>query len=212
MAGNISFYIDLKSTDKLAKDILNEMATVMQRAITGALTPIDDGIKNLITQAFKLDSTYNSILSGEIQKIFLLVAPANTLNYMLDTIINSIRIKQRTVRQVNGLTLSGGLDINIFDDQTYLRLLNAPEGSFVTANGFLIPWFEHILDGGTTPLFTGAELVDTGKGIVLSKQANNIQIPAQFSGQKDNNFITKTLLGLEDNITDLIYKEVDSRI
>lgn len=118
-------------------------------------------------------------------------------NIAISSIINSvqnsveIRFKKFTPK------LKGGLELN-FQPSNFLNLLNLPQG-FVTYEKGQLHWLDWLLTKGDSVIVVNYQYNPTS-GVGRSGLGNMIEggffrVPPQFSGTDDNNFITRALVG-----------------
>lgn len=160
-----------------------------------------------------------AILSNSLTGEFGLdMSPANIVNAIIGAVSSSISIK---FKKYNKNLSGGGLDLEIQQsDFANLLLLRqghtiyfkrSPDSIFATGGGDL-HWLEWMLLRGDEIIVVGYEynpktgLGRTGLGNMVP--GNGFRVPPQYSGTKDNNFITRALIGQEQekDITEIFKK------
>lgn len=95
--------------------------------------------------------------------------------------------------------LQGGLEV-YFQPTTFLNLLNLPEGHTIYSGGDL-HWMEWLLRRGDTVIVANYQYnpqSGTGRsGLGYMSLGSAFRVPPQFSGLESNNFITRALVGEE---------------
>jgi hypothetical protein len=121
---------------------------------------------------------------------------------------------------VRGRGLEGGIALEVLKSD-YSDLLNLPGVTYITKNGFSVPWLEWLLFSGDTMVLIGYEILynpnkpgssRTGPIMVPSKKKPGWKVPANFSGTTDDNFLTRALRPLENELQDIIEQEVNRRL
>lgn len=106
----------------------------------------------------------------------------------------------------------GGFDIN-FQPTDFLNLLSLPQGFVNYANGKL-PWLDWLLTKGDTVIVVNYHYnAQTGigrSGLGNMTKGGSFRVPPEFSGTEKNNFITRALVGedQEKALTDIFKREL----
>lgn len=106
--------------------------------------------------------------------------------------------------------LVGGLEVN-FQPTNFLNLLNLPQG-FVNYDNGKLHWLDWLLKKGDTVIVVNYQYnASTGvgrSGLGNMIQGGSFRVPPQYSGTEQNNFITRALIGPEQekNITEIFKK------
>lgn len=125
---------------------------------------------------------------------------------IINSIENSISIRFKKFNS----KLIGGLEVN-FQPKNFLNLLSLPQGIVSYEKGQL-PWLDWLLLKGDTTIVVNYQY-NPNTGIGRSGLGNMIEggsfrVPPQFSGTANDNFITRALVGPEQEkrITDIFKK------
>jgi hypothetical protein len=115
---------------------------------------------------------------------------------------------------VPGLGDFGGIKIGILE-ASYSRVLSLPASEFVTEKGKPLEWLRWLLQEGGNRIVIGYSFKDgsaarsrTGSGIMIERQGSAWSVPVQFQGTDNNNFATRALEDLEDNIEVIVRREL----
>jgi hypothetical protein len=132
-------------------------------------------------------------------------------NNAITTIINSVESSITVKFTKFTPKLVGGIEVN-FQPNNFLNLLNLPQGIVNYGKGTL-HWLDWLLTKGDSIIVVSYQYNPT-TGLGRSGLGNMIgggsfRVPPQFSGTKDNNFITRALVGpqQEQQIAN-IFKEI----
>jgi hypothetical protein len=132
-------------------------------------------------------------------------------NNAITTIINSVESSITVKFTKFTPKLVGGVEVN-FQPNNFLNLLNLPQGIVNYGKGTL-HWLDWLLTKGDSIIVVSYQYNPT-TGLGRSGLGNMIgggsfRVPPQFSGTKDNNFITRALVGpqQEQQIAN-IFKEI----
>lgn len=108
--------------------------------------------------------------------------------------------------------LVGGFDIN-FQPTDFLNLLSLPQGIVNYENGALA-WLDWLLTKGDTTIVVNYHYnAQTGigrSGLGNMVKGGSFRVPPEFSGTEKNNFITRALIGedQEKALTDIFKREL----
>jgi hypothetical protein len=126
------------------------------------------------------------------------------------SIVNSVENSISTSFKKFNSKLIGGLEVN-FQPKNFLNLLNLPQGIVNYEKGQL-HWLDWLLLKGDTTIVVNYQY-NPNSGIGRSGLGNMIEggsfrVPPQFSGTSDDNFVTRALVGPEQEkrITDIFKK------
>lgn len=174
-----------------------------------------------LVHPFLLESPeYQSLLSGKLRTSFGISDSKTALDEITQGVLNStFAIVERGADFVS-------MTINILkDDFSELLLLeNAKyyyEGRAKTLSSgrkllggrIEIPWLQWLLFSGDSQIISDSQVATvkttpysrTGKTIMISpKSSRGFQVPSEFSGVEDSNWLTRCLQPLEPNIISLI--------
>jgi hypothetical protein len=117
----------------------------------------------------------------------------NIVNTIVSSVVNSISIKFVPYSK----NLKGGLELN-FQPSNFANLLSLPEGHTRIENGDL-HWLDWLLKRGDNIIIVNYQYNPTSglgrSGLGNMVAGGSFRVPPQFSGTEDNNFITRALIG-----------------
>jgi hypothetical protein len=117
----------------------------------------------------------------------------NIVNTIVSSVVNSISIKFVPYSK----NLKGGLELN-FQPANFANLLSLPEGHTRIQNGDL-HWLDWLLKRGDNIIIVNYQYNPTSglgrSGLGNMVAGGSFRVPPQFSGTEDNNFITRALIG-----------------
>lgn len=156
-----------------------------------------------IMQQPEMDSLNGGILAG----MFGLYkgTEAMVVASIRDAVMGAVSVDFKTVRSTLS---SGGIDIN-FQPSTFMNLLSLPTGHTVYEGGDL-HWMQWLLERGDSMIIVNyhyypeSGMGRSGQGYM--KKTGMFRVPPQFSGTLNNNFVTRALVGPEQQ------KELNKRI
>lgn len=153
--------------------------------------------KALVSSWILSQPEINSLQSGELAgQLGLYPGQSfNSTNAIINSVENSIVIDFKKFSP----KLVGGLEVQ-FQPSNFLNLLNLPQG-FVNYSGGSLHWLEWLLIKGDSVIVANYQY-NPQTGLGRSGLGNMIEggffrIPPQFSGIDSDNFITRALIGTQ---------------
>lgn len=185
------------SIDTISKNINTALVTSINQLLIKKHITLLSSAKTLVSgwvnsqpEILSLKSYDTSSLVG----IFGLAGSTESIvNNIVSSIVNSINIRFAPYDK----NLNGGLELN-FQPDTFANLLALPDGHTKLFNGDL-HWLEWLLKRGDSTIIVNYQYnPQTGlgrSGLGNMVRGNSFRVPPQFSGTDKNNFVTRALLG-----------------
>jgi len=104
------------------------------------------------------------------------------------------------------------ITMSVFPYNSITKLINDIGASYKTDKSVNIPWLEWLLLRGDVPIIsnyyvsTSGNLLNSRTGLAVMKRSKTSawRVPPQFSGVEKNNFITRALDNVADNVVDIL--------
>jgi hypothetical protein len=208
---SINFKIQLERgfVQKFEKQVRLEIRNKILKSLPRAIANIEKSIRILVTNSLEAAPEYQSIAGGVLRHQFGLVDGAARIANIVQQFADEIQ-----VTFVPGLADFGGIKIGILET-SYSRVLSLPAAEFVTEKGKPLEWLRWLLQEGGNRIVIGYSFKDgsaarsrTGSGIMIERQGSAWSVPPQFQGTDNNNFATRALEDLEDNIEVIVRREL----
>lgn len=211
--------IKLKVTDphkKIVDSILIAMGSHVNSAIFVATPHIKKSVKDLVRTAIVTSPTYLSLANGILRSDLGVVDSITDMNNIIDIWMSEVEVEVKLF-VVHGNRFTGGLKVNIID-ASFQNVLNV-SSSFYQSNLHRIEWLKWLLTSGSASIIRDymvsyeiSPFSRTGGAIMRGSSGSNFSINPAFAGTPTDNFVTKAMHGIKDNIADIIHKEIVSRI
>jgi hypothetical protein len=208
---SINFKIQLERgfVQKFEKQVRLEIRNKILKSLPRAIANIEKSIRILVTNSLEAAPEYQSIAGGVLRHQCGLVDGAARIANIVQQFADEIQ-----VTFVPGLADFGGIKIGILET-SYSRVLSLPAAEFVTEKGKPLEWLRWLLQEGGNRIVIGYSFKDgsaarsrTGSGIMIERQGSAWSVPPQFQGTDNNNFATRALEDLEDNIEVIVRREL----
>jgi hypothetical protein len=203
--------------NEITKHILEEFAKVLNRAMVGAATAIRRKVEEEIVRYIQASPEYASLLNGDLRKELGLVNSDRALQSIINTIISNMQIDYTPIR-VQGNSIDGGITVSILQAD-YRDVLSLSESSYMSKSGITVPWLDWLLTSGTAPVVIGYTIKynpndpkSSRTGPVMVKSKSSWSIPTEYAGTTGDNFLTRALLPIENDLIEIISKEIQNRL
>ena len=208
----------LESQSEINKSIVKQISKSLNVAVMGAVPVIADRIKSLVRNAITSSPEYNELLGGSLQAELGVPSSGSRLSRILDTWLKSMQISKQPIR-ASGSKIVGGMTITMIRDD-YADVLGTAEASYITAKGQKIAWLDWLLMAGDKTLvadyiFTediGRGKSRTGLGLMKREKKKRWHVPREFAGTIKNNFVTRALSKLENQVVNIMQAEIAKRL
>jgi hypothetical protein len=193
--------ITLKLTDSIdviERNINKSIAKIANEKINKNQAKLLSRIKQLAgswiisqPEILSLSSSSPESLSGQFG------IPSGLIQSIIYAIINALKNSISSKFIPYNDKLSGGIEI-YFQPKNFINLLSLPEGHIIY-NGGDLHWLDWLLKRGDNIIVANyrynpqSGIGRSGLGIMIP--GNSFRVPPQFSGTEDDNFITRALIG-----------------
>lgn len=206
-------------------DILDSSNDINEKIIKSLLSEVDDWLKsrilktkntvqNIIKQSIINSPEYQSLMSGKLKLEFGLPDSSSKLQGLLSVWERAeLDVKKTTIK---GNKIVGGFSIYMIqsDFSDVLFLLNA-DAYQITEKGDLLNWLEWLLILGDKTIIKEYEVEikpsprsRTGGAVMKRKKSAKWKVPSEFSGTINNNWITRAIDSVENDIEIAILREL----
>ena len=189
--------------NEVKKEIIKKLTASINR-ITES---IETAIQALVKDKLMTSNVVNSIAGGRLRAELGLVDGAARIGNIIETWANSVEVKY-----VKKLGDFGGIMVTM-QDQDYANVLSMPEAEFITEKGVVLEWLRWLLIEGNNKIvsshfFKSSTRGRTGSGIMVARQGASWKVPKQFAGTDNDNFATRALEDIQDDIDVIIRREI----
>ena len=192
---------------KFKIEIESEIRKKILTSIGRITKSIEITIQDLVRFKLYQSPTVAEIAGGQLRIQLGLVDGSARIANIINTWAESIEVKY--VRKVSTF---GGIIISM-NSQDYSNVLSMSEAEFVTEKGTVLEWLRWLLLEGSARIISNHFFKDssqgrTGGGIMVHRQAAAWSVPKQHAGTSEDNFATKALEGIQDDIDVIVRREM----
>jgi len=207
----------LESNSDIENMILSSIRDTIDQAFNKSLKNLQQSIPKEIYKVIVSEPEYGSLVGGVLQYELGIPDAAQKVNNIVNIWTSNFYVEISPVT-ISGSKIIGGFSINMIKD-SYEDVLGS-ENAFVVddAKSLRLPWLEWLLLYGGKIIVRNYE-VQVGSspysrtGLAIMKPSKkNWRVPAEFSGTRENNWVTRALDRLDQSIPNLIQKEIEKNI
>jgi hypothetical protein len=193
--------------------ILSKQANMVLQNTAKKILP---KIRILLENALKQEPEYISLTNGQLRLEFG-IPDASSIDDIVKKLSDSANISiQNSIIKNNGV--SGGITLTALERTSMGGLINDRSAMVVDVKGYSLPWLQWLLYEGNKPIVKNYEVKigpnprsRTGMAIMVDSN-KNWRVPAAFSGTVNNNWITRALDRISNDITKLIQDNFESSL
>jgi hypothetical protein len=204
--------IILESAKSITSKIIKVLKDTINERLFRKAPKIQVDLRKLIEDAIKAQPEYSSLMGGTLQSELGVPHTGPRLDQIIRLVVDSIVVKVNKLKPT-GDQIFGGLEIQ-FVKSNFKDLLNSPAATYVTDKGQTIEWLRWLLLEGDKIIIRQYRIgIDpknyarTGLGEIMinsTGKQGGWSVPSQYAGTVDNNFITRALISVANDIDKLI--------
>ena len=185
-----------------------------------ALPEIVNKIKVAVVNRIKSSDEYAELQGGTLQAQLGVPNSNSRLERITDIWISNISIKRKPIRAMGSNRITGGFSIGMIKND-WSDVLATSDANYTTEKGKNIPWLEWLLIAGDktiiddytfTPDIPAKARSRTGLGIMKANLRRRWGVPSQYAGTTQNNFVTRSLEGIDKEIIAIMQSEISRKM
>lgn len=194
-------------SSKFKSQIESEIKKKILKSIDKITESIEIAIQELVRVKLSQSPTVQELAGGRLRAELGLVDGGARISNIINTWAESIE-----VTYVRKLSTFGGILISM-KSHDYSNVLSMPEAEFVTEKGVVLEWLRWLLLEGSKRIvsnhfFKRSPRGRVGGGIMIERQASSWSIPKKHAGTSADNFATKALEDIQDDIDIIVRREI----
>jgi hypothetical protein len=203
----------LESNADITKFILEDIKKQIDIAINKSIPSISQEIKNLVAEALRSQPEYASLMTGTLKAEFGIFS-SSSIQSVINGLIETLQVTKDSIKISNN-GLSGGFKLTMMKSDDLNGLIYADFASVIDDDGYVLPWLQWLLLEGQSIIVKNYEVLYTKSassrsGMALMQPSKSSwKVPAQFSGTEKNNWTTRAINSIEDNIYAIIQKNIE---
>ena len=211
-----------ESSKALTTKVLREIRRQLKFTLNKIPPIIKPKIVNVVSNAIKQSPEYQSLVNGgststgiSLKGHLGLRDSAQRMDAILELWANSLVVEVPPIK-LTARTLEARMNIRMIK-ANYEDVLKDSSAILVTEKGETLPWLEWLLvhgdkiiirDYSITPILNERMGKASRTGEAIMRKKGRWGIPSEMAGTVSNNFVTRALKGIENEIADIVSKEV----
>ena len=201
---------DMEIDRKIRKALLREVDKVMNTTVNKSVGPVRNIVRNKLLEQPEVKSLSGGILAGE----FGLPDGGRRIEDIINFWVSNIIVSKKKATASGG-GVDAGLTIKMIRSD-FEDVLGLNSASIVTEKGQELPWLEWLLKFGDRVIvrdytvFFGGNRRSSRSGLAIMVRSNSRSwgVPSAFAGTIDDNFVTRALEEIEDDIANVFETQV----
>lgn len=219
---NIRIGIDVLTTEQeFIKLFLTDIKDQFNIVFAKISQPVQDQIREEVRRRITSSSTYSSLIDGDLRGELGLERPTEVFVDILNTWLNSLVVNPVPVKIV-GNKFIGGMSIRGIEE-SMRDVTQLPVASFISEGGHFIPWLQWLVLAGDA-IIIGDYVIKfdltpeeknrsrTGLALMQIERGGNWKVPSEHSGVAGDNFVTRSLIGLEKFVEEVLQREINKAL
>lgn len=202
----------LEDSQTINNRILKALKTELTNGLTKAFQKSQQDITTLIQKAIVSSDTYNSISSGQLKAEFGLPDSDSRLDEIL-SFWSKIYAKFDKPK-ISNSSITGGFTIQMIQ-RDFRDVLGISAASFTTNKGDRLDWLEWLLLFGNKTIIKDYNIVfgnfktsRTRMAIMRNATQGKWSVPNEYAGTINNNWITRVIDSLDNDINSIIENHI----
>jgi len=214
----IKFQLDLiEKVPEIRDAILDSLVLYLEPAFRRSIPIIRRRIVDFAIDKIKSEPEYPSLLNGKLKYEFGIPNPDNVVSDILEIWANNISINyQPVVKRGSHIVAYVQIDMIKQDFEDVLSSSSAIVHD--NMSGISLPWLQWLLLDGSKILVRNHKVrigpnrrSRTGMALMVGSK-ENWKVPSEFAGTKNNNWVTRAIQSMNDEIPTIIEEEIVRQI
>ncbi len=214
----LKFQLELiEKVPEIKSLILDSLVSHLAPAFRRAIPSIRRRIIDVAINQIKNEPEYTSLLNGKLKYEFGIPNSENVLNDILEIWSNNISINYQPVTK-RKTDVMGYVQIDMIKQDFEDVLSSSSAIVYDHMSGISLPWLQWLLIDGSKILVRKHKVrmgpnrqSRTGMAVMVESK-ENWRVPAEFAGTKNNNWITRAIKSLDNQIPNIIEEEIVRQI
>lgn len=214
----INLSLKIINEKQFERGLLEELRDRLNKVLTLVGNSPENKIRKLLIDSITSQPEWGSLRSGKLKADFGI---PDTLN--IDSLLNiwaqEFEIKHNKFK-IYGKDVVGGITVSLIKEN-YSQVLSSAV-SEIQSKGGTVFWLEWLLLAGNNVVVSDYSVIynlnslqrqysRTGEALMKFKSGDSYKVDAAFAGTSDDNFITRALSNIQEDIVKIIYTEIENR-
>ena len=206
----------LESNSKIRTLILEQIKTVIEQALIKATDDVADSVKLLIQNSLRQEPEYISLMSGTLKAEFG-IPDSSSIERVILAMTETLRIVSNPVTATTR-GLSGVFSLTMMKSDNAGGVIYDEIANVTDNQGQSLPWLEWLLLRNNQAIIKkykvrfGSNQNSRSGLAIMVPSGDNWRVPPEFAGSQSDNWTTRAVTRVEDEIYRLIQKSVEKYI
>jgi hypothetical protein len=209
---------------RFGASILESVASITSQVVKGFAKQVGDlfnkaqpniqrELRTRLADAIRSQPEYGSLKSGSLRYEFGL-ADASVVDSLVNRFVESIYVTTKNIN-TSSTKINAELVFSIIANEDLDNILSSSDANIVTEKGDVLPWLNWLLLRGNEPIILTHRILikpspysRTGQAIMIPTAQGSWRVPQSYIGTVDNNWITRALSSIEDDISNILAKHI----
>lgn len=206
----------LESNSQISAAIMKGVADTINVAINKSKNTIISSIKNLVTEALRQEPEYASLMSGKL-KADLGIPDSSVVESIINALVNTINLRDVPLKVSNN-GIRGGFIITMIPSNDFGGVISQNISMVQDDKGYSLPWLEWLLLRNNEPIVKKYEVKygsspysRSGLGIMVPSD-KNWRVPPEFAGSANDNWTTRAISRIDQDIYNVIRTNIEKNL
>jgi hypothetical protein len=205
----------LETDQQISNLIFKEIQKTLDSALNRSIPRITSEIKTLVSISLRNQSEYTSLMAGTLKAEFGL-PDSSVVDSVIQAMLDSLVITKQNITIKPKSGISGGLILNMiksdFSDIIGQDIAN------VTTDEYSLPWLKWLLLEGTSSIVKNYNVLYgpspySRSGLAIMKNSDSDwSVPSTFAGTESDNWTTRAILGIDQDIYNIIQNNIEKNL
>lgn len=206
----------LDSEKSIASKILFALIPEINKVLNKSINGIRSDIRTELISALKQEPEYGQLMAGSL-RADLGIPDTNAVDNIVEQLADTTDVRIIPVSRL-GQSIKGGIIIEAIQSDNISNVIYSNEAYVTDSKGYSMPWLEWLLLRGNSVLVKGYDVEygpspysRSGDGIMV-KSSSDWRVPPEYQGKVDNNWTTRAIDRLDNQISKIIKKNIEKNL
>jgi len=203
----------LESNKQISLMIGKALQNQVDKFMSNSLKIIEKGLPDILTRAIETSPEYYAILSGDLKYELGIPNSASVLQGLINTWTRGVVTSYSPVVILSSGQIKTSFSVSMVRADFSDVLSTSYAFVYDYKRGYALPWLKWLLLDGTMPIVNGYEVEfgpnprsRTGMAIMVETTGKAWNVPANYAGNANDNWITRAIRSSERDIEKFIQK------
>jgi hypothetical protein len=204
----------LTPESEIAAQINEQWRVYLNDGLRAASNNVKKRLLERVRELILANTTSQNLMTGDLAKELGIIDGRAIMEEIISIVQNSIEFEFQPIMS----DFRGGYTVRVLK-MDFQDVLSMPDAAYVSNNGILIPWLNWLLFAGQSPVIYGYRVQmnpnnpnNSRTGAIMVKDTGAWSVPAVDAGTQDDNFLTRALESLDEEIKDIIQQELGATV